>query len=123
MKLRPHHLLCINFFVGKGYDKKFTQNMNNIINELRANQKSQVFLTCSKDSICECCPNLSGETCVTDEKVSAYDRRVLETCGLSPEHSYSFHYLAKSVDKNILSQNLLPRICKDCSWLSLCTNA
>ena len=27
IKLRPHHLLCIEFFEGKGYDTKHIENM------------------------------------------------------------------------------------------------
>ena len=44
INLRPHHLLCILFFEGKGYNKEFTLNMQNIINNLSHNTKIKLTL-------------------------------------------------------------------------------
>ncbi len=120
MILRPHHLLCINFFIGKGYNQLFIDNMQNIIKQLKENPKTKIYLNCSKDIICSCCNNLNNDFCISNEKVDYYDKKVLEFCNFEVKKEYCFDYLESCINTYILSKNLLSEICFNCSWFCLC---
>lgn len=123
MPLRPHHLLCINFFVGKGYDDNFTSNMQSIVTQLRSNPRQVITLVCGEDLICRCCPNLIKGLCNSQEKVQSYDSRVLEMCDLLPGQKYEYHFLSQQVKEQILYKDALSSICGDCAWFSFCSSA
>lgn len=38
LKIRPHHILCMKAYIGKGYSQKFNENMEKIIKTLKENQ-------------------------------------------------------------------------------------
>ena len=40
MKLRPHHLLCLQKYTGRGYDGPFTAHMNELVRRLTADPRS-----------------------------------------------------------------------------------
>lgn len=107
IRLRPHHLLCIRGFRGKGYSEAFIRNMSEIVANLneaagqtdateyredygltsnpacRGDSSLNVMIVFGADDICRCCPHLTDEgVCDQDEKVSAYDRRAAEVLGL-----------------------------------------
>jgi hypothetical protein len=54
--LRPHHLLCIRNFIGKGYSKDFVDNMKSLINTLEENPNQKVLIKSGLDDICKKCP-------------------------------------------------------------------
>lgn len=58
MKLRPHHLMCIQSYVGKGYDEDFVKVMDKITYELRNNKEYLINIVFSTDDICVACPNM-----------------------------------------------------------------
>ena len=55
MTLRPHHALCAQFFVGKGYSAQFVEHMKRVLSEL--DRGADVTLTDGCDAICAGCPN------------------------------------------------------------------
>ena len=42
--IRPHHINCLFFFKGLGYDYNFTVNMNNIRNKILSNNDIKIKL-------------------------------------------------------------------------------
>lgn len=118
--IRPHHLLCMCFFEGKGYSKEFTKNMQYIIDNLKLTTK--ITLSDNTDCICQKCPyNLSGK-CKSFEKVKNYDEAVLKMCLLKTNTEYSFEFLNKVVKNEIIEKNDLQSVCRDCQWYSVCSN-
>ena len=79
--LRPHHGMCLAYFEGKGYSDGFTVNMQKMLEFFE--KGADIELTVSGDEICKECPNLKEGSCVSAGLVEAYDRKVLEACGLS----------------------------------------
>ena len=83
MRLRPHHLLCTQGYEGKGYDEHFVRRMTAYVTQMRREENVRIEITLRPDDICTACPNLSdAEHCVSDDKVLAFDRKVLEMFGL-----------------------------------------
>ncbi|MDD3279743.1 MAG: DUF1284 domain-containing protein [Lachnospiraceae bacterium] len=116
--IRPHHGMCLGFFRGKGYSDGFVAYMVRIKEEL---EKGQVIcLTSGADGICERCPNYQEGACITAEKVSRYDRRVLELCGLQEGDRMSWKAFETLVKEKILDLGHRQEICGDCEWNDLC---
>ena len=124
-KLRPHHLLCLQSFVGKGYDLKFTQNIVRLLNNLRTNPK--VSITFHEDSVCTSCPNniessndQSTKACKTILKVQRYDQSIAMILSLSENQMIDFNEASTELRHRIQSRADLESICGDCEWFELC---
>jgi len=118
VQLRPHHLLCIQLFEGKGYSPEFVNNMYTIIERLEAS--SDIMLTASSDSLCSKCPNRNGECCNTEEKIKQYDRNVLSHCNLGEGIIYSWKEASSIARENILEKGIIKEVCVNCSWKEIC---
>ena len=55
--LRPHHLLCLQAFRGKGYSESFVKKMTEVHAMLRENPKLEIRLAEGADDLCAACPN------------------------------------------------------------------
>lgn len=114
MKIRPHHLLCIGNYIGKGYSRDFEKNMEQIIGRLKSGEE---FVLCgSADDICSACPFNNGGTCKTAEKVERYDSYVLNALGLGYGKKYGYAPLAKAIS----AADVFKDACGDCEWNQLC---
>lgn len=113
LTLRPHHLLCTEFFEGRGYSDKFTENMYRVISELEKNP--EIFLAVKSDRICSECP----KNCISG-KAFSYDMKMLEYCKLNENNVFRYDDLKQKVKSEILEKNLLKDICGDCQWYSIC---
>ena len=130
--LRPHHGMCLAFFIGEGYSDAFTENMAAVL-ELLEEEGIIVELKAECDEICRACPNKrdsaedgsSGKTascCVSEKKVAAYDRAVLKACGLKEEEIISFAEFTALVQEKIIAPGNRKKICKGCRWSYICEN-
>ena len=120
MKLRAHHLLCLPNFIGEGYSDAFTVNMAARKRQLAA--EGGFTLAAGADDICAACPNLRGEACETQDKVSRYDAAARRLLGLEPGKRYSAAALEKRVCEEIFEKHRLREICGDCEWYPLCAS-
>ncbi len=117
-KLRPHHGMCIHYFIGKGYSEDFIDNMSKTIKILKSNVDIQ--LTSDVDVICSCCPNNNRNICESNKKVLNYDQNILTECGLKNGQILNSKDFLNLVFDKIISQNKLNKVCKDCEWLKIC---
>ncbi|MGN0332837.1 MAG: DUF1284 domain-containing protein [Lachnospiraceae bacterium] len=120
--LRPHHLLCTQTFLGKGYSDEFVENMTYITKLLRNNKSQEIELTFSCDSLCSFCPNrteiLHMSCCSDDKKVTGYDQKVTKLFHLE-EKTYVYTDLIREIDSR-MTLELLKHICGNCSWAGIC---
>ena len=120
MKLRPHHLLCLPNFVGKGYDDGFSANM---AAQKRRLEAEDVFTSAEGcDEICAACPNRQGDRCLAEDKAERYDAAVRRALGLAEGQRCSYAELRRRVEEEIFSAGRLGGICGDCEWHSLCVS-
>lgn len=120
INLRPHHGMCFQFYEGKGYSEDFTDHMGRIIMELENNPEELVRLSCAVDVVCKNCPNNENGVCTTLEKVTRYDREVLEAVNLHDGDEISYDEFSELVRKNIIDAGIRRDICGDCCWDSIC---
>lgn len=136
IRLRPHHLLCIRGFRGKGYSEAFVRNMREVIGRLNEDAGQTVEMVSGADDICRCCPHLTDEgICDQNEKVSAYDRRTSEVFDLyaiqagdargSDKNKYGrcgYAELQGKIDV-LFDPDRLEAVCGGCRWAGLCRDA
>lgn len=121
IKLRPHHLLCILFFRGKGYSKEFTQNMENIINHIKNNSKIKMVM--GLDDICNKCPNKIGNFCKDNIKVTDFDKKALSLCEINNiENEFNYNNLKNEILNKIIFPGKRVKICKNCHWNYFCND-
>lgn len=117
--LRPHHLLCTEFFRGYGYSDDFTANMSSVIAELNAADPA-VRLSADTDIVCGKCPHNRNGRCDTYEKVLRYDHAVLELLGLRENTLAHWSELKRAAREKIISADKLCSVCGDCQWFDIC---
>ena len=67
--IRPHHMLCLQFFEGKGYSDEFITNMADIKNILDR-ENPYVEIVSGVDDLCVKCPNCIGENCKNEKNIN-----------------------------------------------------
>lgn len=119
LHLRPHHLLCLLFYEGKGYSADFVENMDNIVNFLEQNKDVSIYLKNSCDSICIYCPYCkSNDQCTSFDKVKLLDQKVLEVFRLKNNTYYPYQYLTSQIQKKLNAQ-IFKQICSVCQWYKM----
>ncbi len=116
IKLRGHHLLCLQFFEGKGYDEQFVENVKKILQ--RMNKGERVKLVEGKDDICNSCPNWNNGKCMLDEKIEEKDKKVLKIFGFTVGEELLWNRVVQKFSS--LSKKDFLNICKGCLWKNIC---
>lgn len=120
MYLRPHHLLCIQKFVGHGYDARFTAHMEAVCGTLRV-EDADVTLVCGCDELCTACPNNEGGICTSAAKVARLDGGVMEALNLREGETGKWSALSAKARALLADGRRFEAICADCEWYSLCS--
>jgi uncharacterized protein len=121
LPLRPHHALCLQFFIGKGYGDGFVANMAAVKKHLDQTPNQKIILVDGTDSLCAFCPNRMDDLCETASKSNRYDRDCLAACGLHIGQVLPWRELNQKVRVSVaLSVKARAAICSDCRWDSIC---
>jgi hypothetical protein len=124
IKLRAHHLLCMQGFQGYGYSETFVANMTRVVELIRGETGAVVELVEGADDLCCCCPHRQGVACQSrpgsDEDIRAMDRRVLEKLKLSLPVRQKADDLLTHVNTVLKTHTDVQDICGCCSWRSAC---
>lgn len=113
LQLRPHHLLCLQTFVGRGYSEEFVSQMTSVKKQLTADPSTPIRLVTGADDLCAHCPNCADGHCTSD-KPEQFDRNVLQKLGTD---TTPVHGIPASLT---LTGALLEECCPGCEWMSLC---
>lgn len=115
LKLRPHHLLCMQGYAGKGYSDDFVENMTAITTYLQNNTNALVEIVFSTDDICSKCPQMLGiDLCEDNGKVKRFDKKVIDYLGLE-EKNYLYQDITCEINSK-MTTSIMDDICFDCSW-------
>lgn len=119
IRLRPHHGLCIQNFIGKGYSERFIDNMQQVIKQLQETN-TKIILSVNCDVICEHCPHNQNGICESGQKVESFDKKCLSLCKLKEGQIISWNDYKSITYENILSCGKLAFVCTNCEWLDIC---
>jgi len=118
--LRPHHLLCMQGFRGKGYSQEFVENMTIIVNKLKNDMNEEIVLIEKMDDICNFCPKMDKLSlqCETEKHIRELDQSVMNLLEIKYNEKYT---MGKIVDilKKAITRSDFNKICENCSWKSL----
>lgn len=118
--LRPHHGLCIQQFVGKGYSEEFVDNMKAVIRSLDGQPQQEIELCCKADDLCSSCPHRREQGCASGQKVEEYDAACLALCGYTPGQRVPWQEFREAAARKIIRAGKLQAVCRECEWLPLC---
>ena len=116
--IRPHHGMCLAFFIGNGYSSGFTAHMQEMLDLFMKGAKVQLVL--KTDEICFACPNNCEGVCEAADKVKRYDEAVLEQCGFQENQQLTFSQFTSAVQQKIIQTGNREKICGDCQWNRIC---
>jgi hypothetical protein len=118
--LRPHHLLCLLNFQGRGYSDEFIDNMRRLLNVLKlAPDERLICTTCGCDDICKSCPKMTYEQCADDARVSYLDTAYTKAFDISVGDTISLNEVLRMAAK--LPECDFRKICETCCWFELCS--
>ncbi len=124
IRLRPHHLLCLLTYVGKGYSPAFTANYDKIAGRLRLGE--DVLVVSGPDDICapllgEPEPHCWGESVVERDRLAARDVADLlaRPIGSGIRLDLDASILARM--REAFSAGLTRNACQGCEWAGLCS--
>ncbi len=116
---RGHHLICLHFYNGEGYNADYIEHLSNI---LIMAEKGAIEICEGADCICTKCPNLCENNCAYYENAETDIRRMdaaaLELLKLTPGMSISWMEVRQKVERIFQDWNRM--YCKDCNWISAC---
>jgi uncharacterized protein len=117
--LRGHHLVCLHFYNGEGYDDSFRQYLADILITAAA---GKVEICAGADSVCAECRYLERGNCKyhenAEKEISIMDGTALRLLGLSEGACPSWNELRHKVDKILDEWYRL--YCGDCDWRQAC---
>ena len=113
--IRPHHINCLFFFKGLGYNYDFTSNMNNIKNTLIKDSNIKIKLVSHCDMIFNHCPSKSSDICHFHDKVTLLDYNTLNEYHLNINTEYDFSYIIENIYKKYDYKKFF-NICNTCEW-------
>ncbi len=119
VELRPHHLLCLRFFLGRGYDDVFSARMAVLQRELREHPERMVLLAEGGDGLCAVCPRRAGNACSSPKPIR-YDEAILRITDRRTGEAAPFAVWEKLIEERILKPGRLAEICADCEWWEIC---
>ena len=116
LHLRPHHLLCLQTFVGRGYSEEFVEHMTLVKRQLTANPLTLITLVSGTDDLCSHCPNCVDGQC-TSEKPALFDRLVRDKLGQNTPSTLI------GIPENLrITEDLITACCPGCEWRGLCSS-
>lgn len=120
IRLRAHHLLCMQFFEGKGYDQAFTENLWSIIRHTEKDPSVTIALVPGCDDVCDACPNKRGEGCTFGGSVLRKDSSAMRFLGIGHGTQMSAGELMVYVKGRLSTVSDMSEVCSECDWSGIC---
>jgi len=114
-KLRGHHLICLHFFEGAGYDERFVKNLHDVV--LSAKLRG-VIVCVGSDDVCEPCPLLIAGVCRDEAEIGKMDERAVTLLRITEGTRYEWDALEAKVRK--VFPTWYRNHCRGCAWRSAC---
>jgi len=117
--LRGHHLICLHFFSGKGYDEVFIDNLKDIMKRI---DEEAIKITHGPDDVCRSCPHLKDNRCTykkdADEEVREMDKEALRLLNIEGDSVY-WNEIKNKIP--LIFSEWYHNYCLDCNWLKVCS--
>jgi uncharacterized protein len=123
IKIRAHHLCCIQGFQGYGYSTAFVTNMRTIISDIKSSPSKPIKLVSECDVICTSCP--SNRECSTQKSVHSHriknmDLTVLEKLNMAEGTVIEAKEAFRLINLKLNTTSDIETVCKTCKWKRKC---
>ena len=126
IRLRPHHLLCLLTYVGKGYTPAFVVNYDRIAKRLSAEE--DIEIVAGPDDVCAPLLSLQEQHCWNDS-VTERDRLAARDVGELLQRDAPITVGTRLVlDADVIAQmrqgfatGSIRPACSGCEWSEFCT--
>jgi hypothetical protein len=124
MKIRAHHLLCIQGFQGHGYSAEFAENMSKVICSLKSNPQQEIEIVDECDVICKFCPHKKEEgrckNIISNLMIKRIDRKVIKKLEIDYSTIISAESIISLTQEVFKTQKDVQGICRNCRWKKKC---
>lgn len=123
VRLRPHHLLCMLTYIGKGYTSGFVENYDRVAARLNAGE--DIELVEGADDICEGLLCESHAHCFNEGIVQRDETARLSVSALLGETLTAGSRLKATPDflakmRAAFADGDIRQACRGCQWIRLC---
>lgn len=120
IKLRGHHLICLHFFRGEGYNQEFADNLLTILARVEAGEEAEVVY--GHDDICRVCPHLKGSLCAygeeAEKEIREMDMTALKMLGLQAGNKVDWRDIREKIPG--IFGDWSGKYCFVCDWMPVC---
>ena len=120
LRIRGHHLICLQYFHGQGYSPEFVRNLFRIVDRLALGEKATVIV--GPDDVCAACPALAEGRCAqepeNEQAIRILDALALEMLELQPDTEFEWGVATLSVQR--IMERWRALACEGCEWEEKC---
>jgi hypothetical protein len=123
LRIRAHHLCCIQGFQGYGYSPAFVANMKAVALELKASPSKTLKLISKCDDICISCPSekeCSTQKSILSRRIKNMDLAVMKKMEIEEGTVMRANEAFELLNSKISSVSHLEDICGPCKWRHKC---
>ncbi|HOP74337.1 MAG TPA: DUF1284 domain-containing protein [Bacillota bacterium] len=124
IKIRAHHLLCLQGYQGYGYSESFVVNLERIRDLMITSPDLEVQVVAEEDIVCSCCPFRCEAGCQKDQdsshRIRSMDLKILEKLHLISGMKCRAQNLLKLVEATFKTYSDIQDICGHCQWEEKC---
>lgn len=124
LKIRAHHLLCIQGYQGYGYSDKFQANLERIIQLINTAADLEIQVVAENDVICSYCPYTGQTGCQKDkdsaQNIQTMDLKILGRLGLKEGMRDNPQNLIMLTHSKFKTYFDIEEMCGDCQWKEKC---
>ncbi len=117
--LRGHHLICLHFFGGEGYNQEFIKNLKDV---LKSAVERGIKINVGPDEVCIKCPYMKGKKCNynehADDEIREMDDKALDMLKLSEGMLVGWNTLKEKIPG--IFEAWYTAYCSGCGWKRAC---
>ncbi len=121
VKLRGHHLICLQFYRGEGYDREFVENLERVVSLAK---EEGILVVEGADDVCNHCPYMVKGRCEyregADEEIRYLDSLATTLLKVNPGETIAWREIEEKLPEVI--DGWVEKACKNCDWREVCHN-
>lgn len=123
LKIRAHHLCCIQGFQGYGYSPVFVANMRAVISDIKAFPSRPLELVSECDVICASCPGkreCTAQESTSSRRIKSMDLVVMEKLKIKEGTVMEADEAFSLVNSQLVNASDINDVCGTCKWRPKC---
>ena len=123
LKIRAHHLCCIQGFQGYGYSPAFVSNMRSVIANIEGSPSRPIKLVSECDAICVSCPSkreCAAQKSILSQKIRNMDLAVMKKLNIEEGTVMQADKAFRLIKSKLDNASDVEDICGTCKWRQKC---